>query len=159
MNNHLTINRGSNHGIQKGMGVISANGVIGKVKDVSSNYAVVFPLLHQQGQVTGRIVNSGHFGQISWNGRNHKYVQLNKIQRHAEFSEGDTIVSDVRSQIFPSGIPIGTIKSAELDNETQFYNLEIELLPDFTNIEYVYVINDLLKEERLNLESATIDNE
>ena len=72
---------------------------------------------------------------------------------------GDTIVSDVRSQIFPSGIPVGTIIDSTLDNETQFITLQLDLLPDFTNIEYVYVINDLLKAERIELENAVIENE
>ena len=151
-NNHLTLNKGTNNGIQKGMGVINAQGVVGKVKEVSENYAVVYPLIHQKGQVTGRIKSSGHFGEVSWNGKNYDRVQLNKIQRHATFKIGDTIVSDQRSNIFPTGIPIGVIESSELNSETQFITLELDLLPDFTNIEYVYVVNDLLKEERVTLE-------
>lgn len=158
-NNHLTLNKGSNHGIQKGMGVINAEGVIGKVKEVSENYAVVYPVIHQKGQVTGRIKSSGHFGEVSWNGKNYDRVQLNKIQRHAIFNIGDTIVSDQRSEIFPSGIPIGVIQDSTLNSETQFITLEIDLLPDFTNIEYVYIVNDLLKEERTNLEEEVEENE
>ena len=158
-NNHLTLNKGSNHGIQKGMGVINAEGVIGKVKEVSENYAVAYPIIHQKGQVTGRIKSSGHFGEVSWNGKNYNRVQLNKIQRHAIFNIGDTIVSDQRSEIFPSGIPIGVIQDSTLNSETQFITLEIDLLPDFTNIEYVYIVNDLLKEERTNLEEEVEENE
>ena len=37
LNNHITLNKGRKHGIEKGMGVINAEGVIGKVKDVSEN--------------------------------------------------------------------------------------------------------------------------
>ncbi len=158
-NNHLTLNKGTNHGVQKGMGVINAEGVVGKVKEVSENYSVVYPLIHHKGQVTGRIKSSGHFGEVSWNGKNYGRVQLDKIQRHATFEIGDTIVSDQRSEIFPSGIPIGIIQDSTLNFETQFITLEIDLLPDFTNIEYVYIVNDLLKEERTNLKSAVVENE
>jgi len=158
-NNHLTLNKGSNNGIQKGMGVINAEGVIGKVKEVSENYSVVYPLIHQKGQVTGRIKSSGHFGEVSWNGKDYDRVQLNKIQRHATFDIGDTIVSDQRSEIFPSGIPIGVIQDSTLNYETQFISIEIDLLPDFTNIEYVYIVNDLLKEERTNLKQKVVKNE
>ena len=151
-NNHITLNKGSNQGIEKGMGVINAEGVVGKVKEVSENYAVVYPIIHQKGQVTGRIKGSGHFGEVSWDGKNYDRVQLHKIQRHAQFSLGDTIVSDLRSEIFPSGIPIGIVLDSTLNYETQFISLELDLLPDFTNIEYVYIVNDLFKNERQSLE-------
>ncbi len=159
LNNNITINRGSNHGIEKGMGVINSRGVIGKVKDVSANYSVVYPIIHQKGQVTGVIKNTGYFGQISWNGKDYNRVQMNSLQRHASFKIGDTIVSDVRSEIFPTGIPIGTIAGNTLNSETQFYTLEIDLIPDYTNIEYVYVIKDLLKGERDSLEIEVLENE
>lgn len=158
-NNHLTLNKGSKHGVEKGMGVINTEGVIGKVKEVSENYSVVYPLIHVKGQVTGRIRSSGHFGDVSWDGKSYDRVQLNKIQRHASFNLGDTIVSDQRSEIFPSGIPIGVIQDSTLNYETQFITLEINLLPDFTNIEYVYIINDLQKKERTELLERVIDNE
>jgi len=133
LNNNITINRGSKHGIEKGMGVISAKGVIGKVKDVSTNYSVVYPIINQRGQVTGRIKNSGYFGQISWDGFNYNRVQLNRMQRHVTFNIGDTVVSDARSEIFPTGVPIGIISSSTLDNETQFYTLELDLILDYVN--------------------------
>src|SRR6476469_8266931 len=37
-NNYITINRGSKHGIKKGMGVIGPNGVVGIVWNVSENF-------------------------------------------------------------------------------------------------------------------------
>jgi len=159
LNNNITINRGSKHGIEKGMGVISAKGVIGKVKDVSTNYSVVYPIINQRGQVTGRIKNSGYFGQISWDGFNYNRVQLNRMQRHVTFNIGDTVVSDARSEIFPTGVPIGIISSSTLDNETQFYTLELDLILDYANIEYVYVVKDLMKHERKNLEEKALEDE
>jgi len=159
LNNHITINRGSNQGIAKGMGVISDKGVVGKVKDVSENFSVVYPIIHQKGQVTGRIKNTGYFGQISWDGKLYNRVQLNRMQKHVKFNIGDTVVSDIRSEIFPTGILIGTIASSTLNNETQFYTLQIDLIPDYANIEYVYVIKDLLKGERETLEAQVLENE
>ena len=155
LNNYITINRGSNHGIRKGMGIINSQGVIGKIQNVSKNFATAIPLIHTRGNITGRIQTSKHFGTVSWDGKDYQHVQLNKIPRQANFSIGDTVVSDIRSQIFPSGIPIGVIEDKQLNMETQFLNLNIKLIPDFTNLEYVYVIRDLLKGERLEFETTT----
>lgn len=159
VNNNITLNRGFKHGIKKGMGVINDQGVIGKVKDVSEHFSIVYPLIHQKGNITGRLKKTGHFGQITWNAKNFNIVQLNKIQRHAQFSIGDTVISDVRSKIFPNNINIGTIRDFELDPETQFYKLNVELIPNFTNVEYVYVIKDLFKDELQELENANNSND
>src|ERR1700753_1016848 len=45
-NNYITINMGSKAGVEKGKGVISSQGVVGKVIDVTEHYAIVQSLLH-----------------------------------------------------------------------------------------------------------------
>src|ERR1700761_3316823 len=47
-NNYITINMGSKNGVEKGKGVISSQGVVGKVIDVSEHYAIVQSLLHKE---------------------------------------------------------------------------------------------------------------
>src|SRR5210317_565998 len=55
-NNYITINRGSNHGVEKGMGIINSLGVVGKIQNVSKNFATAIPLIHSRGNITGRII-------------------------------------------------------------------------------------------------------
>ena len=40
-NNYITLNRGSNDGIELDMGVVSDNGVVGRIVSVSKNYSLV----------------------------------------------------------------------------------------------------------------------
>lgn len=153
-NNFLTINKGSRHGVEKGMGVINTNGALGIIKDVSSNYSIAIPIINVKQKTTGRIAGTAYFGSISWNGKDYKRVQLSSIQKQAKFETGDTVVTDIRSKSYPSGIPIGIIESAMVDPRNQLFTLELSLLPDFANVDHVYLIKDLLKEELTQLENS-----
>jgi len=81
-------------------------------------------------------------------------AQLNEIPYHVEINIGDTIVTSGYSAIFPQGILIGFISDFELKSGN-FYDISINLSTDFKNLRYVNIISNLLKEEQINLESAT----
>ena len=59
------------------------------------------------------------------------------------------------SSIFPENIPIGTIKKFDLDISKSFYQTDVDLFNDMTNIKNVYIINNLDRKEVLELEEAT----
>jgi len=40
--NYFTLDKGSKDGVKEGMGVINPNGVVGKIKSVSSNYSTAY---------------------------------------------------------------------------------------------------------------------
>ena len=50
---------------------------------------------------------------------------------------------------------VGLIKDFSLQQNATFYNIEIELSTDFSNLSFVYVIRNPLKEEQEELESST----
>ena len=55
----------------------------------------------------------------------------------------------------PENIPIGTIDKVYIDDQTNYYTLNVRLLNDMTNLGYVYVIENKDREEILELEAAT----
>jgi rod shape-determining protein MreC len=156
-NNHMTLNRGTIHGVSRGMAVSSPEGVVGVVKDVSAHFSTVIPLLHSRSMVGGKLKRSGFFGPVTWSGSYFRNVQLTEIPKHAKVQVGDTIVTDGRSDVFPAGEIIGTAISSEVDPQTGFLNIEIRLGVDFSRLEYVYVIKDLLRFEQLELETRVGD--
>jgi len=145
--NYMTINRGSVHGVDKGMGVISSNGIVGVVKDVSKHFSTVIPMINPSFSVSGRIQSSGYFGPVLWNNRSHQYGYLTDIPRYARVNKGDTIITDARSIIYPMGITIGYIDSYQLQEDQNFFSIKIELATDFASIHHVYVIKDKMKLE------------
>jgi len=152
-NNYITLNKGSVHGIKPDMAVTCIDGVIGIVKDVSKHYSTVVPLIHGRSLLSVGFNNSSYFGSMSWDGKDFRHAQISDVPREAPLSVGDTIVSDTRSLALPGNLVVGTIESFELDPEDQTYNLEVRLSVNFSALDFVYVIDNLLKVEQMQLES------
>jgi rod shape-determining protein MreC len=152
-NNHMTINKGSVHGIEKGMAVTSPDGVVGVVKDISRHFATVIPILHSRSMIGGKIKDIGFFGPVSWNGRHFRRAQLTEIPKHAGVQLGDSILTDGRSDVFPAGEFIGVVQQVELDPQSGFLIIEANLGVDFSRLEHVYVIRDFMILEQKELEN------
>jgi len=156
--NFLTINKGSKHGIETDMGVVSTNGLVGIVGKVSKNYATVQSILNTNSKINAKLAKSGHFGTLIWNTQDPQVVQLIDIPRMADVQQGDTIVTGGRSIIFPEGILIGTVKDYVPDsNDDNYFKLNISLFNDMTSLQTVYLIEHNDMEEIQELENDMKD--
>lgn len=155
--NYLTLNTGSLKGVKADMGVINSLGIVGIIDDTSPSYATVISILNTKSQINAKIKKSNHFGSLVWNGKSTGFVQLIDIPRLAAIRKGDTIVTGGQSVIFPENINIGTIDKIYIDNETNYYTLNIKLFNDMTNLGHVYIIKSKDREEIINLENKEKD--
>mgnify|MGYP000592630820 CR=1 FL=1 len=157
--NHLTLDKGKNDSIAIDMGVISPKGLIGIVSDVSKNYTAVQSILNTNSRINAKLKKSKQFGSLIWNTKDPNVVQLIDIPRLASIEKGDTIVTGGRSTIFPEGILIGTVKDFHLDDDDNYYYVNIQLFNDMTAIENVYLIKNYDAEEIKTLEEKVEDEE
>lgn len=155
LNNYITLNKGSNDGISQDMGVFSATGVVGFVMNVSSNFAVVLPVLNSNFHLSCKVKGTSYFGSLSWDGRDIRYAYLEELPQYAEFEAGDTIVTSGYSSSFPEGILVGTVADPEDTDKDNFQRLKIKLLTDFGALSEVLVVNDRKNKERQALEDKT----
>lgn len=151
--NYITIDKGSMDGIEREMGVISPNGIVGIISGVSKHFATVISVLNSELKISAQLKNSGHFGSLSWSGRDYRFVQLKDIPLHADINTGDTIVTSGYSAIFPEGIMIGFVEDYE-ERSGRFLEIEVKLSNDFKKISNVYVVKNLLKEEQQSIEKT-----
>ncbi len=152
--NYITLNKGSNNGIVKEMGVISSKGVVGIIKDVSDHYSSVISILNTRLLISGKLKESGFFGALGWDGSDYRYAWLNEIPIHAPVSVGDLIVTSGFSSIFPEGILIGSVETVEKGKGESFYRIKVKLSVDFKDLSYVEVISNNMRDEQLNLENS-----
>lgn len=153
MHNFLTINKGTANGVEAGMGVVSAFGIVGKVMSVSENFATVSSLLNTDVFVSAYINSNNTFCSINWDGRDNMKSKLLFVPRHISLQKGDTIVTSGYNSIFPRDIIIGFIDDFSLVENASFFNIDINLSNDFSNLAYVYVIKNPLKDEKIKLEN------
>ena len=147
IDNFLTLNRGKSSGVFQEQGVITSKGIIGIVDRVNENYSRVISILNSRSRINAQLKKSEHFGSLIWDGDNPNIVQLIDVPRQAQLNLGDTIITGGRSLLFPKGMPIGRILNFELDDTQSYYTINIQLFNDMTNIGYVYVIENLNKDE------------
>lgn len=150
--NYFTLDKGSKDGIKEGMGVINPKGVVGKVKSVSSNFATAYSALHSSLLISVLIEDTETLCTAHWSGEDPTEISLEYVPRHIKVKEGMQVVSSGYDSIFPPGVKIGTVNQVELSEESTFYDIEVELSPDFFSLDYVYVIGNKLKQEKDSLE-------
>lgn len=153
--NYITLNKGSNDGVKPDMGVITDLGIVGIVKQVSANYALVISILHNNSTINAQLKKTNHFGSLVWDGKDPNVLQLIDIPRLAPLKQGDTIVSGGRSTIFPKGIPIGTIKNYYLNKDKNYFTINVVPFNDMTDVGFVQVIKNEDAEEIQTLQKST----
>lgn len=149
--NFITIHRGLLQDVRPNMGVVSPQGIVGTVVNVSDNYASVMTLLHRQYKVVVKVKNGGERGTVEWDGVTPLFVTLKDIPKSAKLQVGDSIVTSPTSSLFPGNLMVGTVAEIVDDKSSNFYTLKVKPATNFFNIEYVYVIanGQLLEQKRL----------
>jgi rod shape-determining protein MreC len=154
VNNYITLNVGKMHGIRPGMGVMAPQGVAGRVKAVSANYATVTSLLHSQTLLSAKLKRDGTFGSIKWEeGDDSRTATLNFVPLHVKVYKGDSVVTSGYNSLFPEGVMIGRVISVRKELDKSFFTIKVQLAVDFSKIGFVYVVRNEKQAERDSLEA------
>ncbi len=146
-NNFITIGLGRRDGIQKEMGVITHDGVVGIVSEVSENYATIISLLNSQATVSCKIARNNASGILQWDGSNPEYAKLMDMPLSTKVYKGDTVLTSGFSSVFPSGIVEGIVTKVSENKSTQMLDITVKLKQKFNQLNQVYVIENLHKME------------
>ena len=157
--NYITLNKGKNHGIREGMGVLSANGVVGRVKYVSDNFSTVISLLNTSYYLSTYIKETNTISTINWDGNDSRFVKLLYVPKHIEVEKGNLILTSSFDSIFPKGIEIGRIDSINKNVNSNFSDITIRVNQNFYELSQVFVVLDNFSNEKLELEKITTDEE
>jgi len=136
--NHITLNAGNKSGIYEEMGIISAKGVVGIVHNTNEETSSVISLLNKTLRINAKLKKSNHFGSLYWNGNSPKDMILSDVPLAANVQVGDTIATGGMSAIFPKDIDLGVVNEIIVPKNDNYYQLQISLFQDMTNLNYVY---------------------
>lgn len=146
-NNYIIINKGVADGIKRDMSVMSTNGIVGVVIDVSRHYATIMSLLHSQSVVGVRFQDSQELASLKWETNNYRYGIVEDIPTHIILHRGDTILTSSHSYIFPEDLMVGTVEEFYPTAVDALNRAKIRFATDFATLRHVYVIQDLHKSE------------
>ncbi len=145
--NYVILGRGKAGGIQPEMAVISKNGVVGLVQDVSENYSNVISILHQDMKINVRLKNNRAFGSLAWKGKHPQDFQIEDIVTSAQIRVGDTLITGGMSSYFPVGIPLGKVVQLDSSQLDGYYTIDVKLFEDPSQVQYVYLLENKDREE------------
>lgn len=152
-NNYMTINRGSKDGIRKNMAVLSSTGVVGRVIHVSDHFASILSVLSVKQKVSAKL-KDGTIGSVMWEEGKPDVLVLEDIPKEVKVNGGDSVFTTSYS-FFPSDLLIGTVARRRINKKTNIQVLYLKAATNFRNIQYVYVVENKMMEERLKVEDST----
>ena len=146
-NNFLLLDKGRKDGIKKDMGVVCENGIVGKIVNVSDNYASVISMLHPYSVVSARFTNNQHLANVCWENNDYRFGTVKDIPLHLEPQKGDTLVTSGFSNIYPANIMIGTIEEMINTKSKDFNTAKIRFSTNFSTLRHVFIIENLNQTE------------
>ena len=146
--NTLTINRGTNSGIQVNMCAITENGeVVGLVTEVGLNYAVVTTILDSTLEISGTIASSGYNGMVKGgyiNGHQ-TLLQMNYLPSAAIIRNKEQVVTS-GSTVYPRGLIMGNIVDAGFEETGIAKYALLDPAAEVNSLEQVFIITEYTTE-------------
>lgn len=137
----LTLDKGSNYGIENNMAVVYPGGLVGITYDVLENSAKVRGIIDTGCAVAGLIESNRDQGTVSGtlaiDGKNNcrmYYLTFTTLPR-----PGDMVVTSGFGLPLPKGIPIGKVRESTRGMEDSKQYIVLEPVVDFDHLEYVIV--------------------
>ena len=138
----FTVDRGSLHGVEKADPVITADGLVGIVWEVGLTYSHVRTILDISVEV-GAYDNATRDGGIVTGDlslSSEGICKLKYLPKESGIANGNLIVTSGIGGVFPKDLPIGRVKSIEIDPSGLSLAAEIDPIADIENISNVTII-------------------
>ena len=145
----IYLDRGERDGIRKNMGVITPDGVVGKVIESYKDTAQVLLLTDKDSGVGAMLVESRLQGPVGGTGE--PLMVMKYIPNDDNVNSGERVVTSGMDRIFPRDLPVGTI--AEIKSGSPFKQLRVKPAASLERLEEVFVLLTM-KPLELKQESA-----
>jgi rod shape-determining protein MreC len=135
----LTIDKGFNDGLRPDMAVITPDGIVGKLRDVFPSTAQVLEI-NDQTSGAGVILASTRIRAIL-RGTVAGRAQIGNLTSDSRIKPGEQVLSSGGDQVYPRGLPVGTIESIAPDPDHQPYTaIVVHPAVNLDRVEEVLVI-------------------
>ena len=134
----FVIDRGRDAQISTGLPVVTAEGIVGKISDVSDGSSVVQTIYDRDFRVSCLEMRSRVIGILRWKGG--PDCSLDNVPVQAQVAVGDTVLSSGLGGVFPKGLLAGVIVGIGPDNTGLFHEISVSPAADLSRVEEVFVV-------------------
>ena len=140
----VTIDQGSGSGIQINDPVVSGDGLVGRITDVTHGSAEVTLITDDRSSVSARVLPSGPEGIAEPEVGNPSDLLLDFIDKNQTVHQGQMVVTagwsnGAISSAFPPGIPIGEVSDATVGEQQIYQRVHVQPFADIRGLDFVQV--------------------
>ena len=144
-NQEVLVAAGSSSGIQRNDPVVTKDGLVGLVTDVTSNGAKVTLLTDQSSAVSAVVLESGAAGIVRHGPSESSALVLDRVRKDELVTEGDLVItagwrSGKLESLYPRGIPVGTVNSVGQQDVDLYKRIQVTPLVNFDSLAEVIVL-------------------
>jgi rod shape-determining protein MreC len=132
------INRGSRDGVRRDLGVITPEGVVGKVFAVYPDTSQVLLLTDKESGVGALLGASRAQGPVRGTGE--PLLGLEYISNDIKVESGEKILTSGQDRIFPKDLPVGTVAQVLPDRHSPFLKISVKPAARLDGLEEVLVL-------------------
>ncbi len=146
----IYIDKGKKDGIERDMAVITANGIVGKVLEVFPKVSKIL-MINDQSSGAGVYLEKSRLQGVLRGTPNGELI-IERVMSDEQVSPGEEVLSSGGDQIFPKGLPVGSVSKVGPGRE-MFLSIKVKPAADLSRLEEVLVVTE--KQEQ---EPAVADN-
>jgi len=135
----IELDRGERDGIRRNMGVITPDGVVGKVIEAFPHTSQVLLLTDKESGVGAMLADSRVQSPVGGSGE--PLLSMKYVPNDYDVNVGDRVITSGMDRIFPRDLPIGTIAQIKAGNP--FKQIRIKPAANLERLEEVLVLLSL----------------
>lgn len=139
----VILNRGATHGMEKGLPVVSARGLVGRVTTVSGYTSEALLITDPGCKVSVMFKEQSAYGVMSGLGVDRggsPSCRAEFVSKDELLTPGDQVWTSGLGGGYPSGIPVGVVKTVTKDRSDLFNYVEITPSADVMTLKYVFAV-------------------
>lgn len=134
----ILLDKGSKDGIEKKMAVVTSEGMVGRIIEVSKSVSKVLLSTDHSSAIDVMVQRTRARGILE--GRVNQTCQLKYILRADDVRMGDDIISSGLGGMFPKGLLLGRVSKIKKEGPGLFQYIEVTPSVDFTKLEEVFIV-------------------
>jgi rod shape-determining protein MreC len=135
----LTIDKGEKDGVFKNRAVITPDGLVGRVEQVTQDEARVLTLLHRDCAVAVRVGRSRVDGVLQWEFGEQPVLNLLYVSSQEDVKKGDWVLTSGLGGIFPEGVRVGIVTRVGIAENGLMKEVSVKPAVNFRSLEEVLV--------------------
>jgi rod shape-determining protein MreC len=144
-NQEVLIAAGTSAGVRRNDPVVTEDGLVGLVTEVTSNGAKVTLLTDQESSVSAIVLESGAAGIVRHGSSDSSALILDRVGKDALVEDGNLIITagwrtGRLESLYPRGIPIGTVQSVGQQDVDLYKRIQVAPLVNFDSLSQVIVL-------------------